>query len=93
MSTPNANQALPPEIVIERFQRRPLSNGAQKTHQLACDLLLGILSQHRFETVDQLICFCREPDNLRDWLTSEAERILMANELERGLTETVTDPV
>ncbi len=91
MLVPKSDKQMKPDHVVERFcQQEPRIHG-QKTHHVACDLLTGILSHHRFATVDDLIAFCREPENLRDWLTNEAERILMAHELERGLTEILSD--
>lgn len=55
-------------------------NGTFRQH-VALQLAMLILAQKRFRTVAALRKFCTDPDNLRAWLPSDADRINLAREL------------
>ncbi len=50
-------------------------------------LASAILEHHEFDTIDSLIAFCEDPDNMRPWLPSETDRIVFSDELATRLRQ------
>lgn len=54
-------------------------------------LASAILEHDTFDTIDSLIAFCEDPDNLRPWVPSEADRIIFSDELAQRLRQIRSD--
>lgn len=50
-------------------------------------LASAILEHHAFDTIESLMSFCEDPDNMRPWLPSEADRVVFSDELLQRLRE------
>lgn len=52
---------------------------------VACQLALLIAAQRQFQTIADLCNFCADPENLRPWLPSRADRMNLSAELATSL--------
>ncbi len=76
--------------VLSYLRQRSYFDHGRRARDLACQIMGRILSTRTFDGVGDMIAYCQEPDNLRDWVSSEAERIILSHELERGLREALS---
>lgn len=73
--------------IREHFRHRTGRGRGQYLHDTAHYLIEIILERCDFEDVGSLIAFCEDPDNLRPWLPTEADRIIFSEGLVQGLRE------
>ncbi len=77
-------------VLIRLRQRAGLHRG-QLLSDVPYYLADAILEHHSFETIECLIAFCENPDNLKPWLPSEADRIVFSHDLVQRLHELRTE--
>lgn len=78
------------KILIHLRQYRGF-RGDQLLGNVPYYLANAILEHHAFDTIESLIAFCEDPDNMRPWLPSEADRIVFSDELVQRLHEIRSD--
>ncbi len=72
-------------------QRGGLRRG-QRLGNVPYYLMSVILEHHDFDSLDSLIVFCENRDNLRRWVPSEGDRIVFSDQLVRRLREMPSNP-
>ena len=78
------------EVILDHFRKRLLQGRGQRFHD-SVYLLLGLLFGHRdFDSVESLIEYCADHDNLRPWLLHEADRAMFSAELVHGLHDMIS---
>ncbi len=73
--------------IIEFFKNRNGQGRGQLLHNANYYLIRMILAERQFDDVHDLAAFCGNPDSLRTWLPTEADRIIFAE----GLREAFKD--
>ena len=79
------------EAILAHFRNRPLRGCGQHFHDFVCHLLRLILEHRDFHSLELLVEYCGDYDNLRPWLLHEADRVMFSAELVQGLKEVATD--
>ena len=75
------------DLLLEYFRNREGHGRGQMLHNAAFYLLHRILEWQRFDDLDSLTAFCRDPENLEPWLPSESDRVILSAGLTDGLQE------
>lgn len=81
----------PGDRILPQLQRYDGTRPDQLLGNIPYYLARAILGHHAFETIESLIVFCEDPDNLQPWLPSETDRIVFSNELVQRLREIRSD--
>jgi hypothetical protein len=79
------------DLVLDYLGSREDDGRERLLHQAAYYLMRLIFRKKRFGSVEQLLEFCEEPENLHPWLPNETDRILLSGELRDSLQNLVTD--
>ncbi len=78
------------DLILDHFKQRRRHGSSRGLYNVAYSLMRIILQRRDFDSVEELIEFCGDPDSLRPWLSIEADRIIFAHELVQGIHK-VTD--
>jgi hypothetical protein len=89
---PAATRLVVRAAILAHFQQRRGRGRGRYLHNVAYHLIRIILGQREFDSLESLIAFCDDPDNLCPWLPMEADRIILSNGLVQGLRELPPDP-
>lgn len=79
-------------VILAHFRQRRGRGRGRYLHNIAYHLMRNILEQQEFDSLQSLIAFCDDPDNLRLWVIMEADRIILSDGLVQGLRELAPSP-
>ena len=75
------------EAILDHFRNRPLKGCARHFHDSVYHVLRLVLEHRDFHSLESLIEYCGDHDNLRPWLLHEADRVMFSAELIQGLRD------
>ena len=78
------------EAIIDHFRNRPLQGHGQRFHHSVYHLVRLVLEHRDFHSLESLMEYCGNYDNLRPWLLHEADRVMFSDELIQGLCDMVS---
>ncbi len=79
------------EAILTHFRERATPGGGQQVHDPVYHLMRLILEHRDFHSLESLIEYCRNHDNLRPWRLHEADRVILSAELVDGLCKMALD--
>jgi hypothetical protein len=79
------------EPILDYFGGRSGHGRGQLLHEAAYYLMRIIFMNRDFESIDKLIDFCGNPENLHPWLPNETDRIVLSAGLRDGLQDMIAD--
>lgn len=71
--------------IVQYFHRR--CGHGRILHNAACHLMQLILSRLGTDSIEDLMAFCADPQNLRPWLPTETDRYIFSIGLLEGLRD------
>ncbi|UCC29314.1 MAG: hypothetical protein JSU86_14060 [Phycisphaerales bacterium] len=77
------------EAILAHFRNRPTRARGRHRRDSVHYLMRLILDHRDFNSLESLIEYCKNHDNLRPWLLREADRVIFSTELVRGLHDMV----
>lgn len=77
------------EAILAHFRNRPTGARGRHLHDSVHYLMRLILEHRDFHSIESLVEYCKNHDNLRPWLLREADRVIFSTELVRGLRDMV----
>lgn len=77
------------EAILAHFRNRPAGARGRHLRDSVYYLMRSILEHRDFDSLESLVEYCTNHDNLRPWLLREADRVIFSTELVRGLHDMV----
>lgn len=78
------------EAILDHFRNRPRHGCGRHFHDSLHHLLRLVLEQRDFHSLESIIEYCGDHDNLRPWLLHEADRVMFSAALTQGLHDMVS---
>jgi len=75
------------DVVLAHFRQRTGQGHGQHLRKVAHHVMGMVLDQLDFDSLDSLIAFCNDADNLKVWFPNEVDRAVFSHEFVQGLRE------